>query len=139
MQRDDEDDVWRSIVENYGDRPTLDDEPPAPAPAPTAPATPPTYDVPLPEEPESDLARADEERFVPPEPPPLPRPVGARLAAWTGVFGAPAVLLLFLVLGIGLPQVVSYALVAGFVGGFLYLVWQMPRGPRDPWDDGAQL
>ena len=33
----------------------------------------------------------------------------------------------------------SYALVAWFVGGFTYLVLQMPRGPRDPEDDGARL
>ena len=31
----------------------------------------------------------------------------------------------------------AYALVAAFVGGFLYLVWLMPSGPRDPDDDGA--
>ncbi|MDN4172983.1 hypothetical protein QWY28_08530 [Nocardioides sp. SOB77] len=135
MKRDDEDDVWRAIVENYGERPTLDEDPPAP----TVDAGPPTYDVPLPEDPGSDLARADEERFVPPAPPPLPRPRGARAVGWAGVFGAPAVLLVCLVAGVGLPQLLSYLLVGWFVGGFLYLVLQMPRGPRDPWDDGAQL
>ena len=30
-------------------------------------------------------------------------------------------------------------LVGGFLGGFGYLVAQMPRGPRDPFDDGARL
>ncbi|MCR6031917.1 hypothetical protein GGQ22_10715 [Nocardioides sp. zg-579] len=151
MKRDDEDDAWRSIVENYGDRPTLDEDPPPTlaTPVDTGPvegpdagpvdAGPPTYHVDLPEEPESDLGRADEERFVPPPPPPLPRPRGVRAAAWAGVFGAPAVLLLCLVLAVDLPQFVGYLLVGAFVGGFLYLVLQMPRGPRDPWDDGAQL
>ena len=28
-------------------------------------------------------------------------------------------------------------LVASFVGGFIYLAASMPRGPRDPGDDGA--
>lgn len=143
MQRDDEDDVWRAIVENYGERPTLDDDPPA-EPVAEAPAEPvgqpsPAYAVPLPEGPDSDLARSDEDRFVPPTPPPVPRPRGLRGAAWVGVFGGPAVLLVALVLGIGLPRFVSLVLVAGFVVGFLYLVIQMPRGPRDPWDDGAQV
>ncbi|MDN4163476.1 hypothetical protein [Nocardioides abyssi] len=147
MQRDDEDDVWRSIVENYGDRPTLDDEPaepelPEPEPEPDRPtafAGASAYDVPLPQDPESDLARSADERFVPPVPPPVPRPRGLRGAAWLGVFGAPAVLLLALVLSIGLPRFVSLLLVASFVAGFVFLVVQMPRGPRDPWDDGAQV
>jgi hypothetical protein len=79
------------------------------------------------------------DRFVPPTPPPLPTPTTDRLIAWLGVFGSPVVLLVCLVFGIDLPQLVAYLLVAGFVGGFLYLVIQMPRGPRDPDDDGAQL
>ena len=84
-------------------------------------------------------SRAEEERFEPPPPPPLPRPAADRLAAWVGVFGAPAVLLTALILGISLPTVIGYLLVAAFVGGFVYLVYRMPRGPRDPWDDGAQV
>jgi hypothetical protein len=141
---DDTDDAaWRAIVDNYGDRPELG---PDPAVGPDT-------------EPAGDLAELDDrtepgagepawfsaplvdpaERYVPPPPPPLPRPSRDRLAAWCGVFGAPAVLLVCLVAGIGLPSLLAYALVAAFVGGFLYLVWQMPRGPRDPWDDGAQV
>jgi Flp pilus assembly protein protease CpaA len=49
------------------------------------------------------------------------------------------VLLTALVLGIGLPSLVGYALVASFIGGFVYLVVQMPRGPHDPFDDGARI
>ena len=55
------------------------------------------------------------------------------------MFGSPVVLLVCLVFGIDLPQLVAYLLVGGFVGGFLYLVIRMPRGPRDPDDDGAKL
>ncbi len=61
------------------------------------------------------------------------------MAAWVGIFGSPTVLLVCLVLGIDLPRLLSYALVAAFVGGFLYLVAQMPSGPRDPDDDGARI
>ena len=41
------------------------------------------------------------------------------MLAWIGLFGSPAVLLVCLVLGIDLPSLVAYALVAGFVGGWL--------------------
>lgn len=151
MQRDeDEDAVWRSIVDNYGDRPELGPEA-APEQRGVVPDDDPSDDplsepggaaddVPL-EDPEWFTAPMVDptERFVPPPPPPLPRPSRDRLAAWVGVFGSPAVLLICLVAGIALPEILAYALVAGFVGGFVYLVWQMPRGPRDPWDDGAQV
>ena len=113
MQPDNEDEAWRAIVENYGERPTVD-----------------------PDEPPEDV---DEERFVPPPPPPVPRTSPDRLAAWGGLFGAPLVLLVVLLLGRSLPAWLGYVLVAWFVGGFLYLVVQMPSGPRDPGDDGARL
>ena len=80
-----------------------------------------------------------EERFVPPPPPPLPRPENKRLVAWAGVFGVPILLLVCLVTGISLPALLAYAMVGWFVGGFVYLVLLMPRGPRDPDDDGARL
>ncbi|WP_121252501.1 hypothetical protein [Nocardioides ferulae] len=132
MQPDSEDEAWRAIVENYGERPDLDpDDPP---PAATAPD---------PVEPAEDHRLDDdpwpEERFVPPPPPPLPHPSRDRMAAWVGVFGSPTVLLVCLVLGIELPTLIAFGLVVAFVGGFLYLVLRMPRGPRDPWDDGAQV
>ncbi|WP_435743961.1 hypothetical protein [Nocardioides sp. SYSU DS0663] len=154
MQRDDEDDAWRSIVENYGERPQIDDEPPPARERPTPPADDPAPDPADvtgaagpghpghpedPDEVDSDLGKADGERFIPPQAPPLPRPRGLRAVAWAGVLGAPAVLLVFTVLGVDLPDLVVQALVAWFVGGFVYLVWTMPRGPRDPWDDGAKL
>ena len=80
-----------------------------------------------------------EERFVPPPPPPLPRVPKDRLAAWLGVFVSPVLLLVATVLRIPLPAIVAWLLVAAFLGGFGYLVAQMPRGPRDPFDDGARL
>jgi hypothetical protein len=129
VQPDNEDEAWRAIVENYGERPTVDPDDP-PEGIDDAPA----YDVPRAPSPEP-----EEERFVPPPPPPVPRSTPDRLAAWCGLFGAPLVLLVALVLGVSLPVWLGYVLVAWFVGGFLYLVVQMPSGPRDPGDDGARL
>jgi hypothetical protein len=129
VPRSNEDEAWRAIVENYGDRAELD--------AAEVPAAEPTSDpfaVPV------ELTSShDDERFVPPPPPPLPHVPRDRLLAWTGLFGAPTVLLTALVLGIRLPSLIGYLLVAAFIGGFLYLVVQMPRGPHDPYDDGARI
>lgn len=124
-----EDDAWRSIVENYGER-ALDEPEPAAAPEP---ASEPLQSEALPP------AEDPEDRFVPPPPPPLPHPPPVRLAAWCGLFGAPALLLVALVTGIPLPQWLGLTLVGAFLAGFGYLVLHMQRGPRDPWDDGAQL
>ena len=128
VQPDSEDDAWRSIVETYGDRADLGpEETPEPVPEPVR------------EPVRDDTEATDEERYVPPPPPPLPHVTPDRLAAWSGVFGAPTVLLVALLVGIHLPAWLGYLLVASFVGGFVYLVVQMPRGPRDPGDDGARL
>jgi hypothetical protein len=79
------------------------------------------------------------ERFVPPEPPPLPYVPPSRLLAWCLMVGGPLLLLLSLVLDFWLPGIIQLLAVAGFVGGFVYLVIRMPRDPRDPWDDGARV
>jgi hypothetical protein len=142
-----EDQAWRAIVDNYGDRAEIDDSAP-----PTAPPTaPPASGAPFagrfgdlrafPSENEDEpfVAADEEEGFVPPEPPPLPRVEPDRMLAWVGVLGSPVVLLCALVFAISVPEWLGYLLVAGFVGGFLYLVVKMPREPRDPWDDGAQV
>lgn len=139
-----DDAAWRAIVDNYGERPELDEPGSAGGTAPAGEPDPVTDDV------SDHVAEGDPmwfsaplvdpaDRYVPPPPPPLPRPSRDRFVAWAGVFGSPAVLLVCLVAGISLPPLLAYALVAAFVGGFVYLVWQMPRGPRDPWDDGAQV
>jgi len=136
-QRDDE--AWRAIVDNYGERAALDDdveEPPPVRSDPRADETPPelrTWDE---GSVDSDWST---DRFVPPPPPPVPTPTRDRLLAWAGIFGSPAILLVCLVLGIEIPRLIAYALVAGFVGGFLYLVIKMDREPRDPGDNGAVL
>jgi hypothetical protein len=152
----DEDDAWRSIVDNYGERPQLDDletpdDPEAPEDQPGQGDHPEPEDKgpllerrPAPDhgEPAAERPRPayvdPEDRFVPPTPPPVPRPHGVRAAAWAGLAGSPALMLLCVVLGIDLPGVLDLALVASFVAGFVYLMAKLPRG-RDPWDDGSRV
>ncbi len=155
MQRDSDEDAWRAIVENYGDRIELDADPQSGAP--TDPVDPPeraAHDAglsrlfrPLPEPPRDDLdLDADDDPddlddgFVPPPPPPLPKLPPDRFLAWAGLFGSPTILLVCLVLDLHLPPWLGYLLVGAFIGGFGYLVAKMPRGEDvDPWDDGARL
>jgi len=129
----DDDEAWRAIVENYGERPQVDVPPPAVAPDP-APAEPfqPTHD-------DLDARVEPEERFVPPTPPPAPRLELPHHLPWLGVLGIPVLLLVLLLAGVDLPSWLGYLLVSGFVGSFVYLVLTMKPGGRDPWDDGAQI
>lgn len=141
------DSTWRQIVENYGERARLDPEedpargPAAADPEPEPDLGPATYGV---ADEVDDEDPADEvpevERFRPPEPPPVPIPsTWERRAAWGGVVVAPGLALLLSLLGVQLPRVLGWGLVAWFVGGFLYLVATMPRTPREPWDDGSRV
>ena len=139
----DDDAVWRDIVDSYGDRPDFPEmhspespEAATPAPEPLAPE--PVFDVPV------ELGAAtwdDEGHFVPPEPPPVPRPQGLRAVAWLGLFGVPALLLVLLLIHYSPPSPIGLLMIIWFVGGFGYLVATM-NGPSDPdsgWDDGAVL
>ncbi|MGZ5398619.1 MAG: hypothetical protein ACXWDM_01315 [Nocardioides sp.] len=126
-----DDDAWRAIVENYGERPEVEDER-APAAEPVPEPTASTDDA-------SDPTATEPERFVPPDPPPAPTIVLPRHLPWVGVFGVPAVLLVTLLAGIGLPAWLGYLLISSFVGSFVYLVLTMKPGGRDPFDDGARL
>lgn len=131
MQRDEDEDAWRSIIENYGDRAELEDDPVAPV-APVAPDPVPPAALSVPEEPHPDA-------FVAPDPPLPPAPTRDRQAAWIGLIGAPILLLILLVASVRIPSLVAYALIAAFVGGFLYLTFHLPRDTEDPFDDGARL
>ena len=137
----DEDAAWRAIVENYGEEPT---DPPA------APVEPPGDDVAAAprfgvferrwEEPlNSEATWEDEGHFVPPEPGPFPKLEPRRRLAWTGLFGPPVLMLVAVVFGWQYPGWLSFLLVAGFLGGFGYLVATMPRsrGEDGSGDDGA--
>ena len=149
----DEDVLWRSIVDNYGDRVTLDpppgeppeeapeertDEPPAASQVPAEPA--PHEDQPAEARDWLDAYDDPEDHFVPPEPERVPTPDPPRLIAWAGVFGVPLVVLVLVVLRVSLPPWASMLCLAWFVGGFGYLVATMRREPpEDDWDDGARL
>jgi hypothetical protein len=149
VQRDSDEDAWRAIVDNFGERVELNEEPP-PDPVPD-PDEKQGYDAagsaglqrlfrPLPQPEDEDLEDELDEGFVPPAPPPLPRLSPDRLLAWAGLFGSPTLLLICLVFNIRLAPWLGYLLVASFIGGFAYLVVKMPRSEDiDPWDDGARL
>jgi hypothetical protein len=126
-----DDEAWREIVENYGDTPEFPESDPEPLPAARE------YDEPL-EAPVVSYLE-DEERYIPPPPPPVPRPEPIRLVAWAGVLLSPLILTIALIIGWRLPGLVSVLVVAWFLGGFALLVWQLPKGPSDPWDDGARV
>lgn len=141
MQREGDDDAWRSIIENFGERAELDPEDettpprrPEPVRAEDVGPAPPTH-----VEGTGELDRDAEASYVPPEPEPFPLPEPDRGIAWIGVIGSPLLLLVSLVAGIGLPSWVGYLMIAWFVGGFCYLVARMPKEPRDPWDDGSRV
>lgn len=133
---EEQDSAWQKIVENYGERAELDAVDDA-AELPVERELDLHDDEPVSPGLLDDDAIDEIDRFVPDSPPPVPMPPPDRFLAWLGVFGSPTVLLVFLVLGIGMPQVLGWILVGGFVVGFCYLVFTLPRSPRDPWDDGA--
>lgn len=152
----DEELLWRSIVDNYGDRVTLDPTPEEPAEGPPegssdgpsgesaatqVPATtPPPEEQPAEARDWLDAYDDPEDHFVPPEPERVPTPEPPRLIAWAGVFGVPVVVLVLVVLRVSLPPWASMLCLAWFVGGFGYLVATMRREPPDnDWDDGARL
>jgi len=83
---------------------------------------------------------ADDEHYVPPVPPPLPRLEPAAKGAWVALFGGPGYLLVAVMVGWPVPGWAAFCAVAAFVGGFATLVMRMgdrpPHDDSDP-DDGA--
>jgi hypothetical protein len=139
----DEESAWREIVAHYGERAqltTTDPDPAVPEAADVSRTNPFDRAYRDAQRPPQQDAWAEEGHFVPPEPPPVPRATPARRLAWLGLFGAPAVMLVAVVLGWTFATWLVVVLVAGFVGGFVFLVATMPR-ERDEWsgDDGAVL
>ena len=133
-----EDELWQAIVDNYGERPKIEE---LTVEVPSSPRDLTTVDEPAPDGSDTvdDVAAADtEEHFVPPPPPPLPKPPPARLLAWLGLFGVPTFVLVALVVGISLPSWLGLLLMGWFVGGFVFLVASMKPGPGGG-DDGARI
>jgi hypothetical protein len=81
----------------------------------------------------------DDDHFVPPVPPPMPRLDPVTKGAWVALFGGPAYLLIAVMLSWQVPSWAAFTAVAAFVGGFATLVLRMgDRPPRDSGpDDGA--
>ncbi|MFN8189754.1 MAG: hypothetical protein U0R78_04800 [Nocardioidaceae bacterium] len=123
--------LWRSIVDNYGDRAELSADEVAEL------------------EQQRSAGRAEEDspghhlewddRFVAPVPPPLPKADPPVLLAWAGVLLAPLALMIVVIFSLPVATLIDALLVIWFLGGFAYLVSAMPNEPRDPWDDGAQV
>jgi hypothetical protein len=147
--------AWREIVENYGERAVLDDSPAssdesanaAVESSPDAAEGVSGSSTDLPEHLRDDdeverreQAVAEAERFRPPPAPPFPVPrTWQRGLAWAGIFVAPLIALVIGLLSIYVNPLVGWVLVGWFVGGFAYLVLEMPKSPRDPWDDGSRI
>jgi hypothetical protein len=82
----------------------------------------------------------DEEHFVPPAPPPLPKLDPMAKGAWLALFGGPGYLMVATVAGWPVSGLAAFCAVAAFVAGFAILVLRMhdpgPGGPDDG-DNGA--
>jgi hypothetical protein len=143
----DEDALWRGIVDNYGDRVVLEPDPEPEQDVPTDRRGPVDGDLHVPGSPrgltepaELSAARDDrDDHYVPPPPPPVPRTTPVRMLAWFGLFGVPALVLVFLIAGVTLPPWLGLVLMGWFVGGFVFLVAAMRPDDRDGYDDGAVL
>ncbi|NIZ93596.1 hypothetical protein [Kineococcus rubinsiae] len=103
-----------------------------PAPREDVPAVPPRRD-----DVDEDMALAGlDDRFVPPEPQPLPRDL-VGWAAWIAVIGAPLFLLVVALVWRDVPALVTAATAVVFVAGFATLVVRLPSSRDDDSDDGA--
>jgi hypothetical protein len=84
---------------------------------------------------------ADEDRFVPPTPPPLPRLGAADQVGWLGLVGGPVLLVAAAMFSVALPSWLILIAALGFIAGFVSLVVRMDNG-EDRYDDpenGAQV
>jgi hypothetical protein len=82
----------------------------------------------------------DEEHFVPPAPPPLPKLDPVAKGAWVALFGGPVYLMVGTAAGWSVSGLAAFCAVAAFVAGFAILVLRMHepgRGGPDDGDDGA--
>jgi len=103
-----------------------------PAPREDVPQVPPAR-----EEVDEDMALAGlDDRFVPPEPQPLPRDA-VGWGAWIAVIGAPLFLLVVALVWREVPPLVTAATAVVFVAGFATLVVRLPSSRDDDSDDGA--
>lgn len=80
-------------------------------------------------------ASLDDDHYVPPVPPPLPRLDPVTKLAWLALFGGPLYLLVSTATGATISGLSAFLAVAAFVSGFVVLVLRMDNG-RPP-DSGS--
>lgn len=114
----DEDAAWRDLVARF-DAPTATGQP---SPWPELEDTPP---APVADTTVTPPADPDDEHFVPPPPPPLPKLEPLTKAAWAGLFGGPAYLLVATAAGWSIPGIAVFCAIAAFVGGVALLVLRL--------------
>ena len=123
--------AWDAIVADLSGQIDLGPEFPADPPGPPVPSPPTTVD-----ETEGDELEDDDEGYVPPHPPPIPRPADAiGRFSWAAVIAGP-----LLVLVTTLFEWERWMADLGVilsVGGFVSLIWRMNE--RDDDDDGAVI
>lgn len=81
----------------------------------------------------------DEGHFVPPPPPEIPQGTPIERLAWAGAIGGPLIILLTAFTGWNPPPIVGVGAGLTTLGSFVTLVWHLPEGRSDGWDDGARL
>jgi hypothetical protein len=81
------------------------------------------------------------DRFIPPDPPPLPQLDTIGQFAWGGLIGGPLFLILAAVFDWHMPPLFLALAVTAFVVGFVTLIVRMNDGRPDDWnnDSGAVL
>ncbi|WUJ68773.1 hypothetical protein OG809_27135 [Kribbella soli] len=155
IDRSTEDAEWESLVQQFS-QPSAPGHDGGEDPVPRWPASEdvddkyePLIDVPTgltvsetsdDDEDEKPVRKADDphDHFVPPDPPRGPRLDWITRLAWLGLLGGPLLLIAAAVLDFGTGRITTLA-VAGFIGGFLTLVFRMKDRlpPGDGGDDGA--
>lgn len=80
-----------------------------------------------------------DERYVPPDVPPLPKLDPVARGAWTALFGGPGYLFIATTLSWQVPGWAELAAIIAFIAGFVILVSRLGDGPsrRDGPDQGA--
>ena len=154
IDRSTEDAEWQSLVEQFS-KPSAPGHDGGEDPVPRWPVSEdvdekyePLIDVPTgltveektEEDAEPPAKKADDphDHYVPPEPPRGPRLDWISRLAWLGLLGGPLLLIAAALLDFGTGRITTLA-VAGFIGGFLTLVFRMKDRlpPGDGGDDGA--
>lgn len=116
---------WQAIVAGFGESPRM---PAANDDVPGAQPTPASSDW--------DPLAEDTSTFVPPEPPPIPRPHHAvDRFAWAGALGGPIVVLIAFFFS--LPTWIAALGGLAFAGGFATLIARKKDGEHDGPPDGA--